>query len=180
MSRVNYYGDNNLLYQKEFDGSNSRSDCRLEEAEPEIRFDDCSRGQRRVIGASGCSALLPWLKGTLGCEGAPRVAIGEEALAVGREVGGGVGCAPESSEPQTVVAMLYSIVKQRSQLEKTISGYDFVERGWRLGISDSRVETTRLDNIAIVVMHFTEYQPFSDEEEGVITCSGMRWRLTVV
>ncbi|RRT53751.1 hypothetical protein B296_00026786 [Ensete ventricosum] len=70
-----------------------RSDCRLEGAEPDIIFDDCSRGQRRVIGASGCSALLPWLKGTLGCEGAPRVAVGEEALAVGREVGGGVGCA---------------------------------------------------------------------------------------
>ncbi|RWW17202.1 hypothetical protein GW17_00018880 [Ensete ventricosum] len=33
-----------------------------------------------MMGASGCSALLPWLKGTLGCEGAPRVAVGEEAL----------------------------------------------------------------------------------------------------
>ncbi|RRT46412.1 hypothetical protein B296_00022439 [Ensete ventricosum] len=32
------------------------------------------------MGASGCSALLPWLKGTLGYEGAPRVAVGEEAL----------------------------------------------------------------------------------------------------
>ncbi|RWV97357.1 hypothetical protein GW17_00039852, partial [Ensete ventricosum] len=38
-----------------------------------------------------------------------------------------------------------------SQLEKTISGYGFVERGWQLGISGSRMETTWLDNIVIVV-----------------------------
>ncbi|RWW60033.1 hypothetical protein BHE74_00032996 [Ensete ventricosum] len=60
--------------------------------------------------------------------------------------------------------MLYFIVKQRSQLEKMISSYDFTERGWRLGISGSRVKTMRLDNIAIVVTHFTEYQPFNNEE----------------
>ncbi|RZS03341.1 hypothetical protein BHM03_00033503 [Ensete ventricosum] len=58
---------------------------------------------------------------------------------------------PESSDPQTVVAMRCFIVKQRSQLEKTISGYGFAERGWRLGISGSKVETTRLDNIVVVV-----------------------------
>ncbi|RWW60034.1 hypothetical protein BHE74_00032997 [Ensete ventricosum] len=69
-----------------------RSDCRLEGAEPEIRSGDSSRRQQRVMGANGCSALLLWLKGTLGCEEAPRVAVEEEALAVGREVGGGVGC----------------------------------------------------------------------------------------
>ncbi|RWW52493.1 hypothetical protein BHE74_00041082 [Ensete ventricosum] len=70
-----------------------QSDCRLEGAEPEIRSGDSSRGQRRVMGVGGCSAMLPWLKGTLDCEGALRVAVGGEALAVGREVGGGVGCA---------------------------------------------------------------------------------------
>ncbi|RRT47706.1 hypothetical protein B296_00036529 [Ensete ventricosum] len=116
-----------------------RSNCRLEGAEPEIRSNDSSRGQRQVMGASGCFPLLSWLKGTLDCEGAPRIAVGEDALAVGREVSGGGMCCrltadqwraePESSDPQTVVAMLYFIVKQRSQLEKTISGYDFVERG---------------------------------------------------
>ncbi|RRT59521.1 hypothetical protein B296_00010566 [Ensete ventricosum] len=37
------------------------------------------------------------------------------------------------------------------QLEKTISGYGFAERGRWLGINDSRVEMTRLDNIAIIV-----------------------------
>ncbi|RRT72795.1 hypothetical protein B296_00034134 [Ensete ventricosum] len=41
-----------------------------------------------IEGLSGCSALLPWLKGILGCEGAQRVAVGEEALAVGSEVMG--------------------------------------------------------------------------------------------
>ncbi|RRT67539.1 hypothetical protein B296_00036271 [Ensete ventricosum] len=70
-----------------------QSDCRLEGAEPEIRSGDSSRGQRRVMGADGCSAMLPWLKGTLDCEGALRVAVGGEALAVGREVDSGVGCA---------------------------------------------------------------------------------------
>ncbi|RRT83261.1 hypothetical protein B296_00005355 [Ensete ventricosum] len=58
---------------------------------------------------------------------------------------------PESSDPQTVVAMRCFIVKQRSQLEKTISGYGFAESGWRLGINGSRVETMRLDNIIVVM-----------------------------
>ncbi|RZS07800.1 hypothetical protein BHM03_00038691 [Ensete ventricosum] len=45
------------------------------------------------------TAMPAWLRrsrlfeGTLDCEGAPRVAVGEEALAMGREVGGDVGYA---------------------------------------------------------------------------------------
>ncbi|RWW63974.1 hypothetical protein BHE74_00028819 [Ensete ventricosum] len=54
--------------EQKFDGSDRER--RLEQ----------SRRSDPVMGASGYSALLLWLKGTPGCEGALRVAIGEEVL----------------------------------------------------------------------------------------------------
>ncbi|RRT67083.1 hypothetical protein B296_00028894 [Ensete ventricosum] len=57
-----------VVGEQKFDGSGRER--RLEQ----------SRRSDPVMGASGCSALLLWLKGTPGCEGALRVAIGEEVL----------------------------------------------------------------------------------------------------
>ncbi|RRT44116.1 hypothetical protein B296_00050406 [Ensete ventricosum] len=81
-------------------------------------------------------------------------------------IGGGRGS--NLQNPQTAIAMLCFIIKQRSRLEKTIDGYDFVERGWRLGSSDNRVETTRLDNVTDVVasrglLHLPWLRPVPDE-----------------